>query len=315
MVMTEKAVPEKILVIKLSALGDFILALGAMEAIRRHHKGAHITLLTTRPFLDLAQRSGYFNDIIIDSRPKFYEVHLWYFLFKKLNDGGFTRVYDLQLNQRTSVYYRLLMQKPEWSGVVPNAPLFYPNPDWRNMHAFKRHQEMLKMAGIDAQLPDISWMRSDVSLFGIKKPYVLLIPGSAPQHPAKRWPAKNYGALALKLMKEGYQPVVLGTEAEAEVIDRVIKSCPEAVDLSGKTSLYDIATLARDAAGAIGNDTGPAHLAALAGCPIVALFCTQESSPALSAPVGKSVKIIQADNLENVSMTDVYKKFQPEAAA
>src|ERR1035437_237431 len=102
---------EKILVIKLSALGDFILAMGAMEAIRQHHKGAHITLLTTRPFLDIAQRSGYFNDIIVDGLPKFYEVHLWYFLFKKLNGGGFSRVYDLQLNERTAVYYRLFTQK------------------------------------------------------------------------------------------------------------------------------------------------------------------------------------------------------------
>jgi ADP-heptose:LPS heptosyltransferase len=306
---------EKILVIKLSALGDFIVALGSMEAIRRHHKDAHITLLTTRPFLDIAQRSGYFNDIIIDSRPKLYEVHKWYFLFGKLNEGGFTRVYDLQLNKRTSMYHRLFTHKPEWSGVIPGTALFYPNPDWRNMHAFKRHQEILKVAGIDVQLPDISWMKSDGSLFGLKKPYVLLIPGAGPRHPAKRWPAKHYGALALRLVKDGYQPVLLGTAAEADVIDSVVKLCPGAVNLSGKTSLYDIATLARDAAGAIGNDTGPTHLVTLAGCPAVVLFCTQESSAALSAPVGKAVQVIEADDLKDVSMTDVYNKFKPAAAA
>jgi len=300
---------EKILVIKLSALGDFIMALGSMEAIRRHHKDAHITLLTTRPFLDIAQRSGYFNDIILDTRPKFYELHRWYFLFKMLNAGGFTRVYDLQLNKRTASYYRLFTHKPEWSGIVPGSALFYSNPDWRNMHAFKRHEEILKLAGIGVQLPDIAWMKSDISLFGIKKPYVLLIPGSAPQHPAKRWPVKNYTALALKLARDGYQSVVLGTAAEADVTGRIAKSCPEALDLCGKTSLYDIATLARGAAGAIGNDTGPTHLITLAGCPTIALFCTTESSAALSAPVGKSVQVIEAENLENISMSDVYKKF------
>ena len=306
---------KKILVIKLSALGDFILALGAMEAIRKHHKDAHITLLTMRPFLDIAQRSGYFNDIIIDSRPEFYQVHLWYFLFRKLNEGHFTLVYDLQLNKRTSIYYSLFRRKPEWSGVVPGTTLFYPNPDWRNMHAFTRHQEMLKLAGIDVQLPDISWMKSDVSFFGIKKPYVLLVPGSAPQHLAKRWSAKHYAALALKLTKDDYQVVVLGTKAEADVIDRVTKVCPAAINLSGKTSLYDIATLARDAAGAVGNDTGPTHLIALAGCPTVALFCTAESTAGLSAPVGKAVQVIEANNLEDVPMTDVYKKLIPAEAA
>ena len=51
----------RILVIKLGALGDFVLALGPCAAIRRHHQNAHITLLTTTPFVDLASASGYFN--------------------------------------------------------------------------------------------------------------------------------------------------------------------------------------------------------------------------------------------------------------
>jgi len=307
---------ERILVIKLSALGDFILALGAMAAIRRHHKHAHITLLTTRPFLDIAQRSGYFNDIIIDPRPKFYEFQGWYFLFKRFNQENFARVYDLQLNERTKIYHRLFMKAPEWSGVIPGSPLFYPNPEWRNMHAFKRHQEMLKLAGIDeVRLPDISWMTTDISLFKIKPPYILLIPGSAEAHPEKRWPAMRYGALGLKLMRDGYTVAVLGTKAEADVIERVVKSCPGITDLSGQTSLYDIATLARFAAGAVGNDTGPTHLVSLAGCPTVALFCTAASNPDYSAPVGKSVQVIQADDLNDVSVDAVYQNFKPRASA
>ncbi|MFH1158127.1 MAG: glycosyltransferase family 9 protein [Pseudomonadota bacterium] len=302
----------KILVIKLSALGDFILALGAMEAIRRHHRDAHITLLTTRPFLDIAERSGYFNDIIIDSRPKFYEIRRWYFLFSLFNGGRFTRVYDLQLNDRTAVYCRLFLKKPEWSGVIAGSPLFYANPDWRSLHAFTRHQEILKVAGLDVRLPDISWMQSDAGSFGLKKPYILLIPGSAPARPEKRWPALRYAALGLKLMREGYNVAVIGTKAEAETISCVVKACPGIADLSGRTSLYDIAALARDAAGAVGNDTGPMHLAALAGCPTVALFCTRASSPEQSAPVGKSAQTIQAETLEDVPVTDVYKKLCPE---
>ena len=50
--------PEKILVIKLSALGDFVLALAAMKRIRQAHPKAHITLLTTPPFEALAKVPG-----------------------------------------------------------------------------------------------------------------------------------------------------------------------------------------------------------------------------------------------------------------
>ena len=171
------------------------------------------------------------------------------------------------------------------------------------------------MAGIDAGLPDLSWMKVDVSPFKVKKPYILLIPGSAPQHPQKRWPAVRYAALGLKLMKEGFQVAALGTKAEAEVIANMVKSCPGLINLCGRTSLYDVATLARDAAGAVGNDTGPTHLVAMAGCPTVALFCTRVSQPEKSSPVGKSVQVIQAENLEDVSVADVYGHFKPEAAA
>ena len=304
---------EKILVIKLSALGDVILALGAMEAIRRHHKGAHITLLTTRPFVDIAQRSGYFDAIETDTRPLFYHLPAWVKLFRFFNGGGFTRVYDLQLNDRTKVYYRLFLKKPEWSGVIRGASHFYANPQWRQMHAFERHKAMLAEIGMAVAVPDLSWMAADVTLLGLKKPYILLIPGSAPAHPEKRWPALKYGALALKLTREGNDVAVLGTAAEQDVIERIVKSCPAACDLSGRTSLYDIATLARGAAGAVGNDTGPTHLVAMSGCPTIALF-SGVSHPDLSAPVGDSVTVIQSERIDGISLDDVMKNFKPRGA-
>jgi ADP-heptose:LPS heptosyltransferase len=306
--MSEKR-PEKILVIKLSALGDFILALGAMEAIRKHHPGARITLLTTRPFVDIAERSGYCDEIIIDPRPKFYELHRWYSLFCHFNSGGFSKVYDLQMNDRTGVYYRLFLKKPQWSGMLTVDPAL------KALHAFKRHQQILARDGIAVGPPDISWMASDISPFNIAKPYVLLIPGSAPQHPEKRWSATRYGALGLRLVKEGYHVAVIGTAAEEETIHRVVKSCPEAINLCGQTSLYDIATLSRGAAAAFGNDTGPTHLVALSGCPTVAIFCTRASDPARSSPIGSSVQIVQAEDLEDISVADVYNSFKPRSAA
>jgi len=53
--------PERILVIKLGALGDFVQALGPFAAIRAHHPAADIVLLTTRPYADLGRASGYFD--------------------------------------------------------------------------------------------------------------------------------------------------------------------------------------------------------------------------------------------------------------
>lgn len=299
---------KRILVIKLSAFGDFLLALGAMAAIRKAHPDAHITLLTTKLFKDMAERSRYFDEIWLDTKPKWNNIGAWAQQFKRFNAAGFSRVYDLQMTDRTRLYHALFIKKPEWSGVIKGSPLFYSNSDWRNMHAFTRHQEVLKVAGITIEKPDTSWMDSDISLFNLKKPYVLFIPGSAPQWPQKRWPELKYAALGLKLVREGYGIVVIGTNAEQESISRLTKACPEARDLCGQTSFYDIAALARGAAVTVGNDTGPTHLASLAGCPTVVLF-SGFSKPELSAPVG-NVQCIQCDDLSDLGVDQVYKAAQ-----
>ena len=57
---------QRILVIKLSALGDFVLSIASFQAIRAHHPNATITLLTTAPYRRLAKKSGCFDDIWLD---------------------------------------------------------------------------------------------------------------------------------------------------------------------------------------------------------------------------------------------------------
>ena len=140
---------------------------------------------------------------------------------------------------------------------------------------------------------------------------MIFIPGSAPQHPAKRWSPLRYGALGLKLIRDSYNIVLIGSDSELDVIEKIKKACPEAIDLSCSTSFYDIYSLAAESAGVVGNDTGPSHIAALSGVPMISLFCTQVSKPELSAPVGDFVEVIEADDLEDVSVNDVYNNFKP----
>ena len=305
---------ERILVIKLSALGDFFIAMGAMEAIRKHHKNAHITLLTTRPFVDIAQRSGWFDEVWTDFRPKLWQPLRWLGLRHQLNAGGFSRVYDLQGNDRTRLYHRLFKNKPEWSGVIAGTSLYCDDVDKKTQHAFDRHRRILSVAGLEVHRPDISWMKSDVSLFDLPSTYILMVPGSAPQHPHKRWPAVRYSALALRLARQGYNVVLLGAEAERDTIETIRRAAPETIDLCGRTSLFDIASLARNAVAAIGNDTGPMHVISLTGCPSLVLF-SGVTNPELSAPVGAAVRALQADNIEDITVEDVMEQIHPRSVA
>jgi ADP-heptose:LPS heptosyltransferase len=72
----------------LNRTGDFVQALGPAAAIRRHHSADEITLLTTRPFADLAQQSGPFDKIVIDDGPKFLDIAGWFALRRVLPAAG-----------------------------------------------------------------------------------------------------------------------------------------------------------------------------------------------------------------------------------
>lgn len=307
--MTAPRAPDDhcILVIKLSALGDFIQALGPMAAIRKHHPNAHITLLTTRPFEKFARQCGYFDEIWLDDRPKIFNPKGWLALTKKLNNGRFIRVYDLQNNDRTALYLKLFKHKPEWVGAARGASHRNASPERTAGHAYDGHVQTLALAGISAiEIDRLEWMTGDLSDFALKDPYILLVPGCAPQHPQKRWPDENYAALAIYLIEKGYQPVLIGTQNDAEVTDFIAGQCPQALNLTDQTTFEQIATLGRSAAGCIGNDTGPMHLIAATACPSIVLF-SGYSNPVRHAPKGEHVKILQEKSLKDLSLDTVIK--------
>ena len=299
---------QNILVIKLGALGDFIQALGAMKAIQKHHLNARITLLTTKPFEDFAKKSGYFDNIWIDSRPKFYQPKAWINLRKKLNDGNFSRVYDLQNNDRTSFYFHLFSPKPEWVGIARGASHRNRSPERSGGLAFYGHVQTLGLAGIkDIKIDSMDWINTDTTRFALHAPYALIVPGCAPTRPEKRWPAEHYIALCQKLVSKGIQPVIIGTKDEQKITSKIADDCPEARNLTAQTSLFDIAALAKNAAYAIGNDTGPMHIIAPTGCKTIVLF-SKNSNPLRHAPLGENVQTLQTNNLKDLTSEEVFEK-------
>ncbi len=292
-----------ILVIKLSALGDFVQAMGPFAAIRHHHPDARIILLTTRPFAAFAADSPYFDDVWIDSRPKPWDVAGMIRLRKLLRSAKFAMVYDLQTSDRSTSYFHL-MGSPPWSGIATGCSHPHANPNRDVMHTLDRQAEQLLMAGIArTPPPDLSWVEADVAPFALPERFVLLVPGGAAHRLAKRWPAERFAALADKLAERSIASVVLGTTRDAEQVEAVVGGSSHAMSLIDKTDLADIVAIARRALGALGNDTGPMHLIAAAGCRSVVLF-SDESDPALCAPRG-NVEIIRRDDLAELDVESV----------
>lgn len=302
---------ERILVIKLSALGDFVQATGPMKAIRAAHPDARLTLLTTKPYVAMGQATGWFDEVWSDGRPEWTDLPAVWRLLARLRGGRFDRVYDLQTQKRTIRYFQLLWpHRPLWSGNAPGAAFLYTGPERDRLHVQDSQRNQLAIAGLaDVGPPDVSWLAGDAGKFALSRPYALLAPGGAPHRPAKRWPAERFGALAVSLTGQGITPAILGHGAEEQALaDIILAAAPGAVSLVGKTSLGDIASLARDAALAVGNDTGPMHVVVAAGCPSVVLF-SRDSDPALSAPrpirADQPVKILREMDLGDLAVEPV----------
>ena len=192
----------RVLIIRLSALGDFVQALGPAAAIRRHHQFDHITLLTTSALAGFARHLGFFDEVMIDRRPGPFDIKGWLELRRTLRQGGFDRVYDLQTSQRSAAYARLFRPGiiPEWSGTAAGCSHPHANLDRDRQHTIDKQAEQLLMAGIyPTPLPMLPSLDCALPESLVGRRFILIVPGSSPRHPKKRWPAFRFGMVAAAL--------------------------------------------------------------------------------------------------------------------
>jgi ADP-heptose:LPS heptosyltransferase len=241
---------------------------------------------------------------MVDARPR-NPRGLWR-MRKTLRDGNYDRVYDLQTSDRSSFYFHMLRgARLEWSGVALGSSHRHANPARDTMHSVDRQAEQLAVAGIGAvPPPDLDWVKSDLGQFALAARYVVLVPGASPHRPAKRWPIERFADLARVIAQRGAQPMVVGSAEERALGVAVAAACPEARDLTGRTGLVELFALAKGAAAAVGNDSGPMHMAALGGAPSVVLF-SADSDPALCAPRGASVTVLRRPELAALTVGEV----------
>lgn len=316
----------RVLIIKLSALGDFVLALGAMRAVRDHHPSARITLLTTPPYKAFAELCPFIDAVETDGRPD--GVAATRALIQRIRKADYDIIYDFQTSGRTANYFKALhlfgRKPPLWSGHAEKCAFPHDNPRRGEMHSIDRLAEQLTQAGvgpadgwnpIDKPMPDLTWVRPllgdpprlQPAYFGLHEPYMLLIPGASAHRSAKRWSAERYGELAGRIADAGVEPVIIGGKAEGEIAHEIVRLEPRVKSLVTRTDLFQIVGLAERALFVVGNDTGPMHMATLAGAPGIALFATSESSPDKAAPRGATVIVVHAERLEDVDTDAVWR--------
>ena len=280
----------KILIVKLSAIGDVIHALPVAGALKECFPQSRITWVVEKPAYDLLVNNPHIDEIIIFDKPK----------FKSLS--GLIRNAPTFINRLRAGHYDLALDlqglfKSAAIGYCSGAPQRFVYCNAREMshllatkvsgphaagHIVEQYLDVVRELG--CQVQEAKWAfpltaeeecsAADIANqagFSLDDPFVILAPGA--NWPNKRWPVVNFAALADWLAAHDIKSVIAGGAGDqplAYSITAAAKTSP--LNITGRTSLKQLAYITGKARAFVGGDTGPMHLAAALKVPVVALM-------------------------------------------
>lgn len=191
-----------------------------------------------------------------------------------------------------------------WTGAREGSWLAYthriPLPTL-DAHAAERYLWLGDMLGFAPGPPDFSMpvpaaaearMREVLRAKGASgKPLAFLAPGTLWE--TKHWPAEYFAKVAEYFIARGWAVALGGSGKDRATCERVRAGAPGVIDLSGQTSVSELAALIRLASMCVTNDSGPMHVAAALGSPLVAIFGPTDSL--WVGPYGKPESVLRAD--------------------
>jgi lipopolysaccharide heptosyltransferase I len=296
---------QNILIIKPSALGDVIQVTCMLPVIKQHNPGVKISWLIFEHNKDIVANHPLIDEILVWRRRGSSLRDLWD-LIKKLRNRKFDAVIDVQGLLRSAVIAWLTGCKRRigFKNAREMAPWFYTEKydvPTRKMHAVDGYLKLCEALGmpklneINFPLPIQQHHQEKITaLLGTQqKPVIIICPTARWQ--TKCWPASYFAALADKLKNKYHGTIIfIGAPNEQEKIKHVIDFMQEdAVDLTGKLNLMEVAALLEQSNLYIGNDSGLMHMAAATKTPLVAIF--GPTDPKRTGPYSSNAKVVKAD--------------------
>lgn len=304
-VYNEAIAQKRVLIIKMSAVGDVILSIPSIRAVREKYPQAWIAVLVGRKSRKIIRNCPIVDDTIVYDEPSkkeraFSILRMASILAKE----DFDAVIDLQ-NNKTSHLLAFLCgarlraghQNRKWSFLLNRAHRGSESAMPPLEHQFK----VLKMIDIEAfdrklqlwsgpaeeKAVDIlfasQWVSKSQTLVGIN-------PGSSLRWPTKQWPVENFAKLCDELAKRNIRVVITGAPEDVPLADELFKMTRnKPINAVGKTTITELVSLVKRCQVFISSDSAPMHIASSVNIPLVAIFGPTDPKRHLVAPVNYQV--------------------------
>ncbi len=304
--------PARILVVKPSSLGDVVHALPTVDRIRRRFPTAHLAWLINTELAPVLDRCPVIDEVIQFPRRDARQLPS---LFRRLRAGKFDLVIDLQGLLRSGLVTRATgaRRRMGLSDSREGARLFHTEIVAVPVcHAVDRYLHAATHLGCPTTDPvRFPLGLSDDDRAGLNSlvpdgPLIAINPMA--RWETKIWGESNYARLIDRLA--GARVVLIGSASESERINRIADQ-RDAINLAGQLSLTQVAEVYRRAVAVVSNDTGPMHLAAAVGTPVIALF--GPTDPVLVGPYGNGHTVLRAPtgDMTRITVDDVFAALKP----
>jgi heptosyltransferase-1 len=312
-----------ILIVKLSAIGDVIHTLPALNAVRNYYPNGNITWLVEEDAASLVQGHKALDRVIISKRKRWLKelrslsllntIKEVYGFIKVLRDTRYDMILDFQALLKSGILIAIArgrrkigfgkgLEHMEYSYIFLNERI--PAVDME-IHALSRGMMLLNAVGIptneiEYKLPVSNDDREKVDELmkkhGIKGVGSLIAINPVAKWESKLWPNERFSRLADTIIDEYDAKIIFtGGPGDGPIIQNIMSAMEgRALNLAGHTTLKMLAALYEKTVLVISTDTGPMHLAAAVGTPVVALF--GPTAPWRTGPYGTGHHIITAES-------------------
>ncbi len=317
---------KRILLIRTDRFGEFILNIPVIRAVRENYPLAYLCIMVNPLVKEIVEGNPDIDEVMVYDNKVAKGLSRAFRLISEIKKRNF----DLAIMLNPQKKFNLITF---FAGIPVRLGynrkcgflLTHKIEDRKSLgekHEIEYNLDLLREIGIDTKdrslfIPvkedDHRFVDSLLKEYGILNTDLLIVLHPWTSDPVKQWPVKHFSQLAREILsKITCRVIIIGGKDEAAKSEEFCQDKAGLINLTGKLTLRQLAAFFKKCHLLVSNDSGPVHMAAAAGIPVIALF--RNDLPAKSAlrwgPWGRGHTVIEKNNLSDISVDEVFQKIR-----